>query len=75
MIIDYQVLFNAATGVAAFFGGWIINNIYRAVERLDKDVRDIPHAYVAKDDYRDDWQEVKRMLDKIFDRLDGKADK
>lgn len=75
MIIDYQVLFNAATGVAAFFGGWIINNIYRAVERLDKDVRDIPHAYVAKDDYRDDLQEVKKMLDKIFDRLDGKADK
>lgn len=75
MIIDYQFLFNAATGVAAFFGGWIINNIYKAVERLDKDVRDIPRLYVAKDDYRDDLQEVKKMLDKIFDRLDGKADK
>jgi hypothetical protein len=75
VIVDYQFLYNVATGVAAFFGGWIINNIYKAVERLDKDVRDFSITYVAKDDYRDDMREVKKMLDKIFDKLDGKADK
>jgi hypothetical protein len=73
--VDYQFLYNVATGVAAFFGGWIINNIYKAVERLDKDVRDFPITYVAKEDYREDMQEVKKMLGKIFDKLDGKADK
>ena len=75
MTVDYQFLYNVATGVAAFFGGWIINNIYKAVERLDKDVRDFPITYVAKEDYREDMQEVKKMLGKIFDKLDGKADK
>jgi hypothetical protein len=73
--VDYQILFNAVTGLAAFFGGWILNNIYKAVERLDKDVRGFQHEYVAKADYREDMQEVKKMLSKIFDKLDGKADK
>jgi hypothetical protein len=73
--MDYQVLFNSAVCVAAFFGGWILNNIYKAVERLDKDVRSIPHDYVSRSDYRDDMKEVKQMLGKIFDKLDGKVDK
>ena len=75
MTMDYQVLFNLALCVAATFGGWILNSIYRAVERLDNDVRSFQHTYVAKEDYRDDMQEVKKMLSKIFDKLDGKADK
>ena len=32
-------------------------------------------TYVARDDYRADMREIKEMLGKIFDRLDGKADK
>lgn len=75
MTVDYQVLFNGAVTLAAFFGGWILNNIYKAVERLDADVRAIPHNYVSRDDYRQDLQEVKKLLGKIFDKLDGKADK
>lgn len=75
MTVDYQVLYNMATGIAAFFGGWVLNNIYKAVERLDNDVRSFQHTYVAKEDYREDMQEVKKMLGKIFDKLDGKADK
>jgi hypothetical protein len=73
--VDYQVLFNGAVALAAFFGGWVLNSIYKAVERLDKDVRSFQHTYVAKEDYREDMQEVKKMLGKIFDKLDGKADK
>lgn len=75
MNVDYQVLFNGAVTLAAFFGGWILNSIYKAVERLDADVRNIPHNYVSRDDYRQDLQEVKKLLGKIFDKLDGKADK
>jgi hypothetical protein len=73
--MDYQVLFNLAVGIAAFFGGWTLNNITKAIERLDKDVRDMPHDYVSKDDYREDIREIKVILHQIFDKLDGKADK
>ena len=73
--MDYQVLFNIAIGVAAFFGGWTLNNISRAIERLDNDVRNMPVNYVSKDDYRLDIAEIKDMLARIFDKLDDKADK
>ena len=73
--MDYQILFNGAVIVASFFGGWTLNTITRSLERLDNDVRNMPHAYVSKEDYRNDIKEVKEMLGKIFDRLETKADK
>ncbi len=73
--MDAQVLFNIVVGVAAFFGGWILNNISRTIERLDKDVRSMPHTYVTQAHYQRDIDEIKGMLDKIFNKLDDKVDK
>lgn len=73
--MDTQTLFNVAVSIAGFLGGWILNNIYQSIRILDKDVRNLPHHYVSKDDYRSDIGEVKTMLARIFDKLDEKADK
>ena len=73
--MDYQVLFNGAVALAAFFGGWVLNNITKAIERLDSDVRAMPHEYVVRNDYKDDLREVKDLCRQIFEKLDGKADK
>lgn len=73
--MDTQVLFNIAVSLAGALGGWILNNIYRSIERLDSDVRAMPLNYVSRDDYRSDMREIKDMLGKIFDKLDGKVDK
>ena len=73
--MDYQVLFNLAITASAFFGGWTLNRIYTAIDRLDSDVRDLPVKYVGKDDYRNDLKEIKEQLSKIIDKLDDKADK
>ena len=73
--MDFQILFNIAIGLAGAFGGWILSNIYRSIERLDADVRAMPHTYVTRDDYKEDIREVKVMLGKMMDKLDGKADK
>ena len=70
-----QVLFNVMVGVAGMFGGWILNNISRSIERLDKDVRAMPLTYVTRVDYRADIDEIKAMLMRIHDKLDDKADK
>ena len=72
---DGQILFNIAVGVAGMFGGWILNNISRSIERLDKDVRAMPFTYVTRVDYRADIDEIKSMLMRINDKLDDKADK
>ena len=80
--MDTQILFNIIVGVAGLFGGWILNNISRSIEKLDEDVRDMPLTYITQDAYnRDqaryqrDMAEIKDMLGKIFDKLDNKADK
>jgi hypothetical protein len=73
--MESQVLFNIAVSLAGALGGWVLNNIYRSIERLDVDVRAMPLNYVARDDYRSDMRDVKEMLGKIFDRLDNKVDK
>ena len=73
--MDYQILFNIAVAVAGFLGGWTLNRIYQAIDRLDADVRQMPHNYVNREDYRSDVTEIKTMLGKIFDKLDNKADK
>jgi len=73
--MDYQVLFNIAVAVAGFFGGWTLNRIYQAIDRLDNDVRGMPTHYVSREDYRTDLKDIRDILGKIFDRLENKADK
>jgi hypothetical protein len=73
--MDSQVLFNIAVAIAGFFGGWVLNNIHRSIDRLDTDVRAMPHMYVSREDYKDDMHDIKEMLAKIFDKLDNKQDK
>jgi hypothetical protein len=76
---DVQVLFNIILGVAAFLGGWVVNNLTRTIERLDKDIRDLPHVYVRREDYRDDIDYIRKTLDDIFNLINQlsstKADK
>ncbi|MCA3503227.1 MAG: hypothetical protein IOD05_08265 [Rhodobacter sp.] len=72
---NWQVLFNIAVGLAGVFGGWILKSISRSIERLDDDVRKMPLTYVTQSTYQRDIDEVKQMLGKIFDKLDGKQDK
>jgi hypothetical protein len=73
--METQTMFNVAVTLAGFMGGWILNNIWQSIRLLDKDVRQMPHVYVTKEDYKSDISEIKTMLGKIFDKLDEKADK
>jgi len=73
--MDGQMLFNALVALAGFMGGWILNNISRSINVLDRDVRNLPLTYVTRADYRADIEEIKSMLNRINDKLDDKADK
>jgi hypothetical protein len=75
MKMESQFIFNIIVGIAAFFGGWMLKTITKAIERLDADVRTMPHVYVTKDDYRRDIDELKDICKQIFAKLDNKADK
>lgn len=73
--MDNQQLFNLVVSVAGFLAIYVINGLTRNIQRLEDKVNEMPHTYVAKDDYRSDITEIKSILKQIFDKLDGKADK
>lgn len=68
---DYQVLFNIAFSIAGFLGGWVLNNVSKSIERLDQDVRDLPHTYVSKDDYKDSVREIREEMRNGFNKIDN----
>jgi hypothetical protein len=75
MNVDFQLLFNGLFAIAMGMGGWIMGRITKSLDTLDKDVRAMPEKYVAKVDYRSDIHDIKGLLERISDKLDGKADK
>lgn len=74
-----QDLLNLVFGAASGVLGWFARELWAAVKELKSDLaklrEELPREYVMKEDYRRDIYEIKDMLGKIFDRLDGKADK
>jgi hypothetical protein len=77
--MEYQSLINTGAGIAFTVAGWFAREMWNAVKELKSDLaklrEELPKTYVTRDDNRDDIREIKEMLGKIFDKLDGKADK
>jgi len=59
--------------------GWFARELWSAVKELRADLaklrEDLPREYVARDDYREDIRDIKAMLAKIFEKLEGKVDR
>jgi hypothetical protein len=72
-------LFQALLAVAVSVAGWFLRALWSNQTALEKALMqhqmDVAEKYVRKDDYRVDLQEVKSMLDKIFNQLNSKVDK
>lgn len=77
--MDTQTVINLAGGAILATAGWFARRLYEAVEQLRKDVHQIevelPKSYVAKEDWHEAIKKIENMLEKIFDKLDQKADK
>lgn len=76
---EFQALINAAFGIAMSVLGWFAREMWTAVKELKSDLaklrEEIPQTYITRPDYRQDTREIKELLNKIFDRLEKKADK
>jgi cell division protein FtsB len=77
--MNSQDLINLAFGAVSSVLGWFARELWSAVKELKSDLaklrEELPKTYVTRDDYKDDIRDIKEMLTKLFDRLDGKADK
>lgn len=77
--MEPQHIIDSALGIGLTAIGWFARELWSAVKELKADLsklrEDLPKTYVSKDDYREDMREIKGMLEKIFNKLDGKQDK
>jgi hypothetical protein len=77
--MNNQDLINALLAGGFTVLGWFARELWSAVKELKADLatlrETLPTAYVARSEYREDIRDIKSMLAKIFERLDGKADR
>ena len=74
-----QQLLNILFGAALTVAGWFARELWGAVKDLRKDLHDIeidlPKSYVSKLDLDKRMDHIETMFQRIYDKLDGKADK
>lgn len=77
--MEGQTLINVVLGAVCSVIGWFARELWAAVKELKSDLsklrEQLPSTYVVRDDYREDIRDIRDMLGKIFDKLDGKQDK
>jgi hypothetical protein len=77
--METQSVFNFLGGAAVAVGGWFAREIWGAVKELRKDLHslevDLPKNYVSRFDLDKRMEHIETMFQRIYDKLDGKADK
>jgi hypothetical protein len=78
-MMDSQTIFNVAFTVATGVGGWFAREVWGAVKELRRDLHeletDLPKHYVLKSDLDKRMDHIEQMFQRIYDKLEGKADK
>ena len=74
-----QTIINLGIGTVLAVLGWFARQLWDAVHTLKEDMKDIevslPTHYVRKDELEVRFDKLEVMLNKIFEKLDSKADK
>jgi hypothetical protein len=77
--MDFNVILNIVLGSALAVGGWFVRQMWDAVTKLKDDLKkieiDMPTNYVRKDDMEARFDRLEMLLDKLYEKLDNKADK
>ena len=77
--MDGQMIINLLVGSGLGVLGWFARQLWDAVERLKSDVKSIeiclPSNYSRKDDIQYRFDKIDMTLEKLFEKLDTKADK
>ena len=74
-----QGIINVIIGVILSVLGWFARQLWDAVQTLKNDMKelevDLPTYYLRKDEFESKLDKIEAMLERIFDKLDHKADK
>jgi hypothetical protein len=79
MVLDLQTAFNIIVGICIAGAGWWAKEIWNALAKLREDIHDIevdlPSNYIKKEDFNDAMKTLNEKLDRIWFKLEDKADK
>ena len=74
-----QTTINMVFGAILAVAGWFARILWEAVQVLKSDLHkvevDLPKSYVSKFDMDKRMDHIETMVQRIYDKLDGKADK
>jgi hypothetical protein len=77
--METQTIINAGLGVILTVVGWFARQIWETTQNLQRDLHhlevNLPTNYVQKSDYSETMKRIEVMFERIFDRLDQKADR
>lgn len=77
--MEWQTLINIGAGSLLAMLGWFARQIWDSVQDLKNDVKqieiDLPTHYVKKDEINNRFDRMELLLDKIFEKLEQKADR
>ena len=72
-------MFNFIGGAILVAVGWWCKEIWDSVKTLKEDIKqieiDLPKNYVSKTDIESRFDKIDATLERIFDKLENKADK
>ena len=88
--LSFQVLFDVAVSALGLVGAWVLSTIWGEIKQARSDhselMRQLPETYARRDDVAAAIERVEGAIERvegavnsgfsrIFDKLDGKADK
>jgi chaperonin cofactor prefoldin len=77
--MDTQSLLNLLFGAGLSVVGWFARQLWDATQKLKEDVShlelSVAENYVKKVDINSRFDKMEAMLEKLYDKLDHKADK
>ncbi len=77
--MDWQAIFNIVGGAALSVMGWFARVLWDSVQELRKDIKQIeiqlPSHYVKKDELSVRFDRIELLLDKLYEKLEQKADR
>jgi hypothetical protein len=77
--MDMQTLINTLFGIVLLGTGWFLNELWRASQELNNKFHgmkaELPKEYVLRTDLDKRMDHIEQMIQRIYDKLDGKADK
>jgi len=77
--MEFQQIINIIIGTVLSVLGWFARQLWDAVQDLKNDMKDLevdlPSHYVRKEDLEARFDKFEVMLNRIYDKIEKKADK